>query len=67
MAYAYTPVALPEALDQVLGKQRTREFSAAVLIGGKLRALYDETDQPSLSSLNALLQELERGSSSNGW
>jgi hypothetical protein len=59
MAYAYTPLAFPGALDQVLGERRTREFSATVLIGGKLRALYNEAEQPSLSRLDELLQQLE--------
>jgi len=65
MVYAYTPVALSEALDKVLGEQRTRGFSATLLIGGKLRALYNEADQPSLSRLNEVLRELERGPSRN--
>jgi hypothetical protein len=59
MPYVCTPVALSGALDQVLGERRTREFSVTVLIGGKLRALYNEAEQPSLSRLDELLRDLE--------
>jgi hypothetical protein len=37
-----------------------REFSAIVLIGGKLRALYNETEQPRPSRIDESLRELEQ-------
>jgi hypothetical protein len=58
---AYIPAVSSGALGQILGERRTREFSAVVLIGGKLRALYNEAEQPSPSRLDELLRELERG------
>jgi hypothetical protein len=60
MSDAYMPTTSSETLDLVFGESRTRDFSATAVIGGKLRALYNEAEQPSLSRLEELLQVLDR-------
>ena len=44
----------------------TRPFSASRLIGGKLRALYDEDAQPSPSQIFELLDSLDRDHVAHG-
>ena len=56
---AYLSATTTEALGQVLGELARREFSVTTLIGGKLRALYNEAEQPSSSRLNELLRVLD--------
>jgi hypothetical protein len=55
---AYLP-APPGALVQALGEMANREFSLTTLIGGKLRALYSEAEQPCQSRLDELLRALD--------
>ena len=59
MFVVYQSATPNEALDQVLGELASREFSVTALVGGKLRALYNEDEQPSSPSLNELLRALE--------
>jgi hypothetical protein len=56
---AYLSATPTEALDQVLGELASRGFSVTTLIGGKLRALYNEAEQPSSPRLNELLRALD--------
>lgn len=51
-----------EALVQALGEMSSREFSVTALIGGKLRAPYNETEQPTSARLNELLRALDEHS-----
>ncbi len=61
---AYEPAVWFAALDQIFGERKIREFSAAMLIGGKLRALYNEVEQPNPSRFDELLQSALAMSSS---
>jgi hypothetical protein len=56
---AYVPAIPSDAIIQALGKMASRDFSATSLIGGKLRALYNETEQPTPACLNELLRVLD--------
>jgi len=56
---AYLSATPTEVLNQVLGKLARRKFSVTTLIGGKLRALYNEAEQPSPPRLNELLRALD--------
>jgi hypothetical protein len=56
---AYLPVPPAGAIVQALGEMANREFSLTILIGGKLRALYNEAEQPCPSRLIALLRALD--------
>src|SRR5262245_11400480 len=58
----YVPATPSGAIVQALGKMTSRDFSAARLIGGKLRALYNETEQPTPAHLNELLRTLDERS-----
>ena len=60
----YKPTLLTQALDRVLGEKKSREFSVTMLIGGKLRALYSETEQPCPSRLEELLRALDEATDS---
>jgi hypothetical protein len=60
----YEPALFTEALDRILGEEKSREFSATMLIGGKLRALYDEGEQPCPSRLEDLLRALDESTGS---
>jgi hypothetical protein len=55
----YEPAFFTEALDRILGEEKSREFSVTMLIGGKLRALYSEAEQPCPSRLVELLRALD--------
>jgi hypothetical protein len=56
---AYLPAPPAGAIVQALGEMANREFSLTILIGGKLRALYNEAEQPCPSRLIALLRALD--------
>jgi hypothetical protein len=56
---AYLSATPTEALAQVLGELARPKFSVTTLIGGKLRALYNEAEQPSSPRLNELLRALD--------
>jgi hypothetical protein len=56
---AYEPASFTEALDRVLGEKKNRDFSVIMLIGGKLRALYSEAEQPCPFRLDELLRALD--------
>jgi hypothetical protein len=56
---AYLPAPPAGAIVQTLGEMANREFSLTILIGGKLRALYNEAEQPCPSRLIALLRALD--------
>jgi hypothetical protein len=56
---AYLPAPPAGALVQALGEMANREFSLTTLIGGKLRALYGEAEQPCPSRLDELLRALD--------
>jgi hypothetical protein len=58
---AYEPAVWAGALDRILGERRIREFSVTMVIGGKLRALYNEVELPSPSRLDELLAVLATG------
>jgi hypothetical protein len=47
------------ALDKVLGERVDCSFSATRVIGGKLRNLYNEAEQPDVFGLSKLLRVLE--------
>jgi hypothetical protein len=51
-----------DAIIQALGKMASRDFSATTLISGKLRALYNETEQPFPAGLNELLRAVDERS-----
>jgi hypothetical protein len=55
----YVPATPSGAIVQALGKMTSRDFSATRLIGGKLRALYNETERPTPAHLNELLRALD--------
>jgi hypothetical protein len=63
---SYEPTLFTEALDRILGAERSREFSVTMLIGGKLRALYSETEQPCPSRLYELLRTLDEATGNTG-
>jgi hypothetical protein len=46
---------------QELAERATQLFSATLLIGGRLRALYNDAEQPSPSRLTDLLRTLDDG------
>jgi hypothetical protein len=56
---AYEPAVWSLALNRIFGERRSHEFSATMLIGGKLRALYSEAEQPSPTRLKELLKALD--------
>jgi hypothetical protein len=56
---AYEPASFTQALDRILGEEKTREFSLTMVIGGKLRALYSEVQEPCPSRLEELLRALD--------
>jgi len=56
----YVPEKPSEALVQALGAMTTRDFSMTMLLGGKLRALYNEAEQPRPTRIDELLRNLER-------
>jgi hypothetical protein len=56
---AYELALFTQALDRVLGEEKSREFSLTMLIGVKLRALYNEAEQPCPSRLAELLRALD--------
>ena len=49
-----------DSLVQVLGAMTTREYSVALVIGGKLRVLYNEVEQPRPYDMDELLGRLDR-------
>jgi hypothetical protein len=60
---SYVPAAESGSIIQALGVMTTRPFSAMMIIGGRLRALYDDAAQPLPDRLEELLEALDSVSS----